>query len=376
MKVNVKQRLSTDKKTARLYIDVCQGKQRSRRVLEYWVFVRGSKKLTPEQVEHNNQALVAAERERNKLENELLNGADIRRKTKAATLKDLAAVYISEKERTENTAKTFKQMLQYIDAKTPTESLNTDKINELYKQLRKADGISNNTALLYRAKLDALVRYGIKKGYCKAGILDQVDEKQKADHHEREFLTADELNLLLADYNETGKNWQRVFLFSCFTGLRYSDVVGLTWDDVRTTTTADGTLYELHLTTRKTSTFVAVPLNKQAVRLLPQHHFGGAVFYVPDVSSIRKNLLAWRDKTAERLATEGKTAQADELKRKNISFHTARHTFATLALNNGVELYTVSKLLGHHSISTTQIYADVISNTKQQAVAALDNLVK
>ena len=53
---------------------------------------------------------------------------------------------------------------------------------------------------------------------------------------------------------------------------------------------------------------------------------------------------------------------------KEITFHASRHTFATLALTYGADIYTVSKLLGHHSIKTTQIYAEVVDEKKVKAV--------
>ena len=59
---------------------------------------------------------------------------------------------------------------------------------------------------------------------------------------------------------------------------------------------------------------------------------------------------------------------------KKISFHNARHSFATLALTNGVDIYTVSKLLGHKSLETTEIYARVIDEKKRQAVGMLPRL--
>jgi len=59
---------------------------------------------------------------------------------------------------------------------------------------------------------------------------------------------------------------------------------------------------------------------------------------------------------------------------KRISFHCARHTFATLGLTCGVDLYTMSKLLGHRDIASTQIYAKIIDKKKLEAVAMLPTL--
>ena len=69
-----------------------------------------------------------------------------------------------------------------------------------------------------------------------------------------------------------------------------------------------------------------------------------------------------------------KIAGKSKVKRpyKKITFHTSRHTFATLLYTNGADIYTISKLLGHKSISSTQIYASVIDKKKIEAVALLD----
>ena len=88
---------------------------------------------------------------------------------------------------------------------------------------------------------------------------------------------------------------------------------------------------------------------------------GEVVFYdLPKyLSVINSGLKRW-----------AKAAEID----KNISFHTARHTFATMLLTLDVDLYTVSKLLGHKDIKTTQIYAKIIDKKKQDAVNKIPQL--
>jgi site-specific recombinase XerD len=80
---------------------------------------------------------------------------------------------------------------------------------------------------------------------------------------------------------------------------------------------------------------------------------------LPRQSTIDKQLKAW--------------AKAAEIK-KSVSMHKARHTFATLSLASGIDIYTTSKLLGHKNLATTQIYAQVIDEKKKRAVDMLPKI--
>ena len=153
------------------------------------------------------------------------------------------------------------------------------------------------------------------------------------------------------------------FLFSCFTGLRYSDVDALTWDNIR-----DG---YIEFSQKKTGDAERLPLSDEARRILKRQEAAkpspnlhrtfpeNAVFFMPKQSVVDKQLKKWAK---------------DAGITKTISFHKSRHTFATLALSSGVDLYTTSKLLGHRNIQTTQIYAKVVDEKKKQAVAMLPTL--
>jgi integrase len=153
------------------------------------------------------------------------------------------------------------------------------------------------------------------------------------------------------------------FLFSCFTGLRAGDVRKLTWDKIR-----DG---YLEFSQEKTSEAVRLPLSEEALRILddqknakpsPNLHGTlpqGTVFFMPSHGVTNKQLLIW-----------ARAAGID----KPISFHKSRHSFATLSLSSGIDLYTVSKLLGHKSLAATQIYAQVVDKKKKEAVGMLPTL--
>ena len=147
---------------------------------------------------------------------------------------------------------------------------------------------------------------------------------------------------------------KRAFLFSCFTGLRYSDVKSLLRSEVHTS--ADGkTLYIEHRQV-KTKKTVTIPLSEEALRWMPKQVDGiDWVFYEFKVST----------STVEEVLKEWvKDCKID----KHITYHCSRHTAATLAISAGAELYSVSKILGHRNLVSTQVYAKVNLDKKIEAV--------
>ncbi|MCY1530988.1 Tyrosine recombinase XerD [compost metagenome] len=142
-----------------------------------------------------------------------------------------------------------------------------------------------------------------------------------------------------------------MFLFSCYTGLAYIDLAELTPDNI--ITGIDGDLW-IYTSRAKTDTSVRIPLLPKARELMekyqddPRAISNGTVF--PVISNQRTN---------------GYLKEIAEICEINtdLTFHIARHTFATtVTLSNGVPIESVSKMLGHTSIRTTQIYAKVVEH--------------
>ena len=105
-----------------------------------------------------------------------------------------------------------------------------------------------------------------------------------------------------------------------------------------------------------------VPLTENALAFLPERYMDGPenrIFLMPETSCAYDYLHEWSEKA-------GIT--------KNVTFHLARHTYATLLLYYGADIYTVSKLLGHTSVKTTQIYAKVVDETKRRAVELIPDV--
>ena len=219
--------------------------------------------------------------------------------------------------------------------------------------------MANVTTAGYFRCLNCALNLAVKEEILPYNPITKIssDQRIKIPESTREYLTVDEVKTLIAAdcINEATK---RAYLFSCFCGLRYSDIKALTWGDVL----LDGEQYRVKIVMIKTQKTLYLPLSKEALRWMPER--GDAkdtekVFSLPSQCYLNVVLRTWA-------ANSGIT--------KRVTFHTARHTFATLELTAGAELYTVSKLLGHTQVKTTQIYAKIIDRKKDEAVNRLSSL--
>lgn len=174
----------------------------------------------------------------------------------------------------------------------------------------------------------------------------------------RSFLTVDELNTL-SSTNCKNEEVKRAFLFACFTGLRLSDIETLRWDNLHVV----GGTQTIVKTQVKTGHEIRIPLNRDALSVLGKRNQGeltDKVFVLPSRTYISQILNRW--------------ALVSGIG-KHITFHTSRHTFATLAITAGVEIYTVSKLCGHRSVRTTEIYTHIIDTTLREGVDKISKLL-
>lgn len=227
--------------------------------------------------------------------------------------------------------------------------VNRSYYSELVAWMRDTKSYAPNTILtktnvlktiLHKAKLDGII----------TTIPDFSGLVPSKVAGERCYLTMEELRQLLATPCEPRISYP--FLFSCFTGLRLSDVRNLKWSDIR-----NGVIF---LRQHKTGEFVQVPVGKNAQKFLRENDSEKVFADFPTCEE-------WHNRKIR------EWAEAAGVK-KRISFHVARHTFATLALGNGADLFTVSKLLGHTKITTTQIYAKVLDEGRKKAVDAIPDI--
>lgn len=174
----------------------------------------------------------------------------------------------------------------------------------------------------------------------------------------RDFLAKEELELM-ASAETKNQLAKQAFMFACFTGLRYSDVASLMWCNIQYTSLGQEIVID---SMQKTKRSVRVPLSTIALSWLPERGNNAASqkVFAGLISLCQTNVLL--KKMAESVGIN-----------KTLSFHCARHTFATSAIAVGGDLFIVCRLLGHKDIQTTQIYAEVIMPTRIEAVNRLSD---
>ncbi len=220
----------------------------------------------------------------------------------------------------------------------------------------KEKGLSRNSKVSYFNKLRACINQAFEEHIIPTNPLRGI-EGFKAEEGTRMYLTIDEVKRLAeteCDYPEI----KRAFLFSCLTGLRRSDILKLTWSEVY----QQGEYTRIIFKQKKTGGLEYLDISPQAAELMgergkPEQKVFGAIH---SPSCTNNTIKLWVVRAGIN---------------KDITFHCGRHTFATMMLDLGTDIYTTSKLLGHRNISTTQIYAKVLDKNKQAAVARIPNII-
>jgi integrase len=224
----------------------------------------------------------------------------------------------------------------------------------------KSGLLSENTKYTYIKTLNIALNRAIEDGILTNNPLTLIPKtaRPKRQLDNREYLTIDEVKLLIKTpcIKPLVKN---AFLFSCFSGLRFSDVTSLTWGQLQNDNEGKTII---RYTQKKTGKPENLQLSDEALKFLPEKkeaQSNDTIFPIVNNGYCNETIKSW-------IFAAGIT--------KRVTFHCSRHTNATLLLSLGVPIETVSKLLGHSDIATTQIYAKVIDKNKRDAVSKLDGL--
>ena len=221
------------------------------------------------------------------------------------------------------------------------------------KCLKKKDQfLAQNTALSYFNKIKATLRKAYKKGLLQTDINAAVDSI-KEQESQRNFLTMEEASRLFRTPCKK-EIVKRVCMFSLLTGIRYSDIAKLTWEEVQYSK-SEG--YYIRFKQQKTDRPVTLPISQEAFEFLGDKEAQyKRVFYNLKKWDVDRLLPIWvKDASIE----------------KHITFHCFRHTYATLQMAAGTDIFTVSKMLGHKNIKTTQIYTKIIDEKKRETTTKI-----
>ena len=241
----------------------------------------------------------------------------------------------------------------------PFSQINLSKAEEIRRFMltapcggNKKGTVSHNTAATYYSIFKAGLKQAFIDGYLTVDISAKIKGIQDQESR-REHLSVEELNILV----ETPCDrpiLKRAALFSALTGVRHCDIQKLKWKEIQVV----GEQVRLNFTQQKTKGVEYMPISEQAYQLCGEPGKPEQLVFedLPDPSWISGPLKRW-------IKSAGIT--------RNITFHCFRHTYATLQLAGGTDIYTVSKMLGHTNVKTTQIYAKVVDEKKQKATKAI-----
>lgn len=281
----------------------------------------------------------------------LLKDAIVKDKPVNVTFPVFARDYVLSSDRKDSTKEnllTTITVLQDFRSGLDFKDITYTFLKEFEAYLREK-GNSVNTIAKHLRQLRTLVNEAINQGYFHADAYPFRKFKIKQEKGRHEFLTPDELrkleNLQVSDRRL--RHVLDAFLFCCYVGLRFSDFCQLSPANfIR----VNGKRW-LHFKSIKTGVEIRLPLH-----LL----FDGKALAILDKYDISEFAnLGSNSETNKALVELATLARI----RKHITYHTARHTCATLLIHQGVPITTVQKLLGHTSVKTTEIYSEILSNT-------------
>jgi integrase len=223
----------------------------------------------------------------------------------------------------------------------------------------KKGPISQNTASTYFSILKA----GLKQAFVDEFLTVDISEKVKnipTKESRREVLTIEEVNKL-ADTPCSNNILRRASFFSILTGLRHCDIQSLKWGQL----VRHNDSWRINFDQEKTDGVEYMPISDQAYELCGERRDPDRLVFegLMDPSWINRPVKKW-------IEAAGIT--------KHITFHCFRHSYATIQLTNGTDIYTLSKMMGHTNVRTTQIYGKIVDSKKEKAAQAIsiENLSK
>lgn len=258
-------------------------------------------------------------------------------------------------ESTKKTHRTFSESLRLFERITYFSDLTKENIT-IYDDWLHEKGYSQPTVHNYHKRMKRYINEAIK--------FELIDKDpysglhfERGKHQIRKYLTEDELKKIIEAEipSKTVRQVRDLFVFQAYTGISYADLAK--FDFKKDIAKKNGKMV-IHDVRQKTEETYFIVLLSPALEVLERYNF-----ILPVISNQQYNL---------RLKIVADYAKID----KNLTVHMARHTFATMCLNNGVKIENVSKMLGHSNIKTTQEYAKVLNSEVEKSFDLLESKIK
>ncbi len=374
MKVHLRQRKQTKSGSISLFLEIYkgttttpEGKVKNLRDYEYLNLYLIDKPKTPLDRQSNKDTLQLAKSIKAKRELEIKNGLyGFANEFKQNT--NFIDYFIEQMEKRKQSDgnygiwdSTLKHIIKFAGTKISFKEIDQTFCENFRDYLKdtaiKPNGqpLASSSVASYFSKFRACLKEAVKKKIIVSNPAIDVNNPRIIENV-REYLTLEEIKEIVkaeCRYDVL----KRAFIFSCLTGLRWSDINNLKWSEIQKTT--DG--YRVTFHQQKTKGLQYLDLSEQARGYLGEAgNPDDRVFTGLKYSSyVNVELTKW-------MMRAGIT--------KNITFHCARHTFAVLQLSLGTEIFTLSKLLGHSELKTTQIYAKIIDEKKREAVNKIPDI--
>jgi len=331
-----------------IYLEFVNNNKRDRIYIDKSLHLTG----TPKTLVADRNKLARIVGIRNERENELLKN-----ETGFSLLKEKDRNFIAyfkeeaDKKKNDMWIGCYKHFITFMK----TDKLDLKKVDykicsEFYDYLQSK--VKPTTANTYISKLKAALNKLVKDGVLLASPAVKVSVKKVSG--DREFLSIEEVQLL-SETHKPNIDTCNAFLFSCFTGIRLSDIRALTFNHVD----KDG---YIQFKQQKTKEYLRMKLNDTAKAIYDfqlKMKRSDNIFNLCTISGIERQLKKWS-------GAAGIT--------KHVTFHVGRHTMATLALTNDIDLYAISKLLGHKDIKETKTYVKLIDKKKDEAIDKMPNI--
>lgn len=243
-------------------------------------------------------------------------------------------------------------------------------LEKFYQFLHKKYKCSTNTTIKYMKRFASIMNFAQKTGLIQVNPFNIF--RFHTEKKEPVYLTEEELKRIMDKefVSERLAVVRDAFVFSCYTGLSFSDIANLRFSDIQ----ERNSLYRIRTGRRKTDSVSYIPLLDIPMKILDRYRDKYRIKHKQAKHIADNRVFPIR---SNQVTNEFLKEIADLCGiHKKVSYHTARHTFATLALSNGVSLESVSKMMGHTSIRTTQVYAQITNLKVKEEMEVMEDRLK